>query len=81
MVEAFLPTSSLSHIYPISNDRGMCACVYTYECRNITMWIPQLIPPAFSCAFSANVCVDILKQLSQAGEAKVNMTEFFLNET
>ena len=50
MVEAFLPTSSLAHIFPTSVER-------------------------------AAQCAKILKRLSQAGTAKVNMTEFFLNET
>jgi hypothetical protein len=50
LTEAFLPTSSLSKIFPISVQR-------------------------------AQQCVEILKRLSQAGDKKVNMTEFFLNET
>ena len=48
--EAFLPTSSLSHIFPISVAR-------------------------------AEQCVESLKRLGQVGTAKINMTEFFLNET
>ena len=50
LTEAFLPTSSLAKIFPISVDR-------------------------------AQACAEILKRLSQGGTQKVNMTEFFLNET
>ena len=50
MTEAFLPTSSLAKIFPVSVDR-------------------------------AQACAEILKRLSQGGTQKVNMTEFFLNET
>ena len=50
MTQAFLPMSSLAHIFPISNQRAMD-------------------------------CADILKRLSQGGTQKINMSEFYLNET
>ena len=50
MTQAFLPMSSLAHIFPISNQRAID-------------------------------CADILKRLSQGGTQKINMSEFFLNET
>ena len=50
MTEAFLPTSSMAKIFPISVER-------------------------------ATLCNDILGRLSNGGTEKVNMTEFFLNET
>jgi cytochrome P450 len=50
LTEAFLPTSSLADIFPVSVAR-------------------------------AQACAEILKRLSQGGTQKVNMTEFYLNET
>ena len=50
MTQAFLPMSSLAHIFPVSNDRAIA-------------------------------CADILKRISQGGTQKINMSEFFLNET
>ena len=50
MTQAFLPMSSLAHIFPISNQRAVD-------------------------------CADILKRISQGGTQKVNMSEFYLNET
>jgi cytochrome P450 len=50
MTQAFLPMSSLAHIFPVSNQRAMD-------------------------------CADILKRISQGGTQKINMSEFYLNET
>ena len=50
MTQAFLPMSSLAHIFPVSNDRAIA-------------------------------CADILKRISQGGTQKINMSEFYLNET
>jgi cytochrome P450 len=50
MTQAFLPMSSLAHIFPVSNQRAID-------------------------------CADILKRLSQGGTQKINMSEFYLNET
>jgi hypothetical protein len=50
MTQAFLPMSSLAHIFPISNQRAID-------------------------------CADILKRISQGGTQKINMSEFYLNET
>lgn len=76
LVEAFLPTSSLAKIFPVSVDRAE-ACAEILKRLSQGEFLPKPLPLPMPMAHDKVVSLSF----GAGGTEKVNMTEFFLNET